>query len=159
MSNQLSFAELDYQTKKRQTRREIFLAEMERVVPWRALLAVLEPHYPTTGRRGRPPAKLETMLRIHLMQQWFSFSDRQMEDGLYEIDSVRRFAGFFSVTEALPDETTILKFRHFLQKHELTEKLLGAVNEHLKAKGLLMSKGTMVDARQICSHPAASVLP
>jgi transposase, IS5 family len=90
--------------------------------------------------------KLETMLRIHLMQQWFSFSDRQMEDGLYEIESVRRFAGFGSVTEALPDETTILKFRHFLEEHALTGKLLEAVNEHLKAKGSLMSKGTMVDA-------------
>ncbi len=146
MSHQLSFAELEYQTKKCQTRRELFLAEMEQVVPWSDLLAVRESHYPTAGRRGRPPMKLETMLRIHLMQQWFNFSDRQMEDGLYEIDSVRRFAGFSSVTEALPDESTILKFRHFLEEHQLTGKLLEAVNSHLKAKGLLMSKGTMVDA-------------
>lgn len=146
MIQQMSFADLEYNAKKRRTRREIFLAEMEQVVPWQSLLAVLEPYYPTTGRRGRPPVGLEVMLRIHLMQQWFNCSDRQMEDSLYEIESMRRFAGFHSVTEALPDESTILKFRHFLEKHELTGKLLEAVNEHLKAQGLLMSKGTMVDA-------------
>jgi IS5 family transposase len=146
MSQQLSFAELEYNAKKRLTRREVFLAEMERVVPWQDLLAVVEPHYPTSGRRGRPPMKLKAMLRIYLMQQWFNFSDRQMEDGLYEVESVRHFAGFHSVTAALPDETTILKFRHLLEAHQLTEKLLSAVNEHLQAKGLLMSKGTMVDA-------------
>lgn len=146
MIRQASFADLEYNVKKRQTRREVFLAEMERVVPWQSLLAVLEPYYPTTGRRGRQPVGLEVMLRIHLMQQWFNCSDRQMEDSLYEIESMRRFAGFSSITEGLPDETTILKFRHFLEKHELTEKLLGAVNDHLKAQGLLMSKGTMVDA-------------
>jgi len=89
---------------------------------------------------------LNRMLRIHCLQQWFSYSDRQMEDALYEIDSIRRFAGFGSVTEALPDETTILNFRHWLEKHKLTEVLLSTVNEHLKNQGLLVSKGTMVDA-------------
>jgi IS5 family transposase len=122
---------------------------MERVVPWQSLLAVVAPHYPKSGRRGRPPMGLEIMLRIYCMQQWFNYSDRQMEDALYEIDSVRRFAGFVSVTADLPDETTILKFRHLLEKHELTEKLLTAVNEHLKAQGLMVSKGTMVDATLI----------
>src|SRR5574340_1459170 len=153
MPRQTSFAELEYRNKKRRTRREVFLAEMERITPWVELLAVVEPHYPKSGRRGRPPMGLSAMLRIYLMQQWFSFSDRQMEDALYEIESVRRFAGFTSVTAALPDETTILKFRHRLETHRLTEKLLTVVNDHLKRQGLLVSKGTMVDATIV---PAAS---
>lgn len=143
---QNSFAELEYLSKKRQTRREKFLAEMEQVVPWVLLLAKLEPYYPKSGRRGRQPMSLNRMLRIYCLQQWFSYSDRQMEDALYEIDSVRRFAGFGSVTEALPDETTILNFRHWLEEHKLTEVLLSTVNEQLKQQGLLVSKGTMVDA-------------
>ena len=138
---QTSFAELEYTSKKRQTRREKFLAEMERVVPWSLLLAQLGPHYPQRGRRGRQPMPLNRMLRIHCLQQWFSYSDRQMEDALYEIDSIRRFAGFGSVTEALPDETTILNFRHWLEKHKRTEVLLSTVNDHLKDQGLLVSKG------------------
>lgn len=146
MSRQTSFAELEYRNKKRLTRREVFLAEMERVTPWVELLAVVEPHYPKSGRRGRPPMGLSTMLRIYLIQQWFNFSDRQMEDALYEIESVRRFAGFTSVTAALPDETTILKFRHLLEEKALTAPLLAAINGHLKAQGVLVSKGTMVDA-------------
>lgn len=89
---------------------------------------------------------LNRMLRIYCMQQWFSYSDRQMEDARYEIDSIRRFAGFGSVTEALPDETTILNFRHWLEKHKLTEVLLATINHYLKERGLLVSKGTMVDA-------------
>jgi IS5 family transposase len=146
MPIQTSFADLEYTYKKRQTRRELFLAEMEQVVPWSLLLTRIESRYPTTGRRGRQPMPLSSMLRIHCMHQWFSYSDRQMEDALYEIDSVRRFAGFGSVTEALPDETTILNFRHWLEKHQLTEALLATVNDHLKERGLLISKGTMVDA-------------
>jgi len=117
---QTTFADLDYDHKKRQTRREQFLSEMDKAVPWALLLAQLVPHYPTAGRRGRQPMPLPAMLRIHFMQQWFSFSDRQMEDALYEIESVRRFAGFGGVTCALPDETTILNFRHFLEDNNLT---------------------------------------
>jgi len=143
---QTTFADLDYDHKKRQTRRELFLSEMEKAVPWALLLAQLVPLYPTSGRRGRQPMPLASMLRIHFMQQWFNFSDRQMEDALYEIESVRRFAGFAGVTSALPDETTILNFRHFLEDNNLTAVLLATVNAHLKAEGLLVSKGTMVDA-------------
>jgi len=146
MSYQSSFADLEYNHKKRLTRREVFLGEMERTVPWSKLIALLEPAYPTTGRRGRQPMPLARMLRIHCLQNWFSFSDRQMEDALYEIDSVRRFAGFTSVTEALPDETTILNFRHWLEEQKLTPKLLEIINIHLKEQGLLVSQGTMVDA-------------
>lgn len=146
MSRQASFSDLEYASKKRQTRRELFLNEMEEVVPWSALLARLEPHYPKSGRRGRQPMALESMLRIYCPQNWFNFSDRQMEDALYEIESLRRFCGFSGVTEALPDETTILNFRHFLEKHDLTTALLCEINNDLKARGLLVSKGSMVDA-------------
>lgn len=104
MPRQASFADLEYASKKRQTRREVFLNEMEAVVPWSTLLARLEPHYPKSGRRGRQPMALDSMLRIYFAQNWFNFSDRQMEDALYEIESLRRFAGFSGVTAALPDE-------------------------------------------------------
>jgi IS5 family transposase len=146
MSGQLSFSDLEYANKKRRTRRELFLAAMEGVVPWAELLAVVEPHYPRAGGRGRPPMGLAAMLRVYLMQQWFALSDRQMEDALYDIESMRRFAGFCDVAAALPDETTILNFRHLLERHDLPARLLVAVNTLLKAKGLLVSQGTMVDA-------------
>ena len=146
MSRQASFADLDYTRKKRQTRREVFLKEMEVVVPWSALLSRIEPHYPKSGRRGRQPMALGSMLRIYCMQNWFNLSDRQMEDALYEIESMRRFAGFSGVTDALPDETTILNFRHLLEKHNLTAVLLDEINARLKNEGLLVSRGTMVDA-------------
>lgn len=146
MPTQTSFADLEYSCKKRQTRRELFLAEMEAVVPWPTLLAQIEPHYPSTGRRGRQPTPLGRMLRIHCMRQWFNYSDRQMEDALYEVDSTRRFAGFGGVTGALPDETTILNFRHWPGQHKLTETRLNSVNSYLKEQGLLVAKGTMVDA-------------
>jgi transposase, IS5 family len=146
MLGQGSFSDLEYANKKRRTRRELFLAEMDAVVPWPELLAVVEPHYPRTGGRGRPPVGLAAMLRIYFLQQWFALSDRQMEDGLYDIESMRRFAGFSNVAAALPDETTILNFRHLLEQHDLTARLLEAVNGLLKAKGLLVSQGTMVDA-------------
>jgi len=146
MLRQTSFSDLEYANKKRRTRRETFLAEMDAVVPWQQLLAVVEPHYPRVGGRGRPPVGLASMLRIYFLQQWFALSDRQMEDGLYDIESLRRFAGFSNVTAALPDETTILNFRHLLEQHDLTTRLLEAVNGLLKGKGLLVSQGTMVDA-------------
>jgi transposase, IS5 family len=146
MPRQTTFADLDYSHKKRQTRREVFLGEMEVVVPWPVLLSCIEPHYPRSGRRGRQPMGLASMLRIYCMQNWFNLSDRQMEDALYEIESMRRFAGFGGVTDALPDETTILHFRHLLEKHNLTVILLEEINARLQDQGLLVSRGTMVDA-------------
>jgi len=146
MSRQASFSDLEYANKKRQTRRELFLAEREAVVPWPELSGVVEPHYPRAGGRGRPPVGLAAMLRIYFLQQWFALSDRQMEDALYDMESLRRFAGFPDVTAALPDETTILNFRHLLEQHDLPARLLERVNGLLKAKGLLVSPGTMVDA-------------
>jgi IS5 family transposase len=119
---------------------------MEAVLPWSRLLGRIAPHYPTTGRRGRQPMPLSAMFRIYCLQQWFSFSDRQMEDALYEIDSVRRFAGFGSVTDRLPDETTILNFRRLLEAHDLPAQLLAEINAHLQTAGIAVSRGSMVDA-------------
>jgi IS5 family transposase len=147
--SQMSFGDSEYAGKKKRTRREVFLAEMDKVVPWKALLALIEPAYPKAGR-GRPPYALETMLRIHLMQNWFGFSDPAMEEALYEIAPVRQFA-HLSLTRAIPDETTILNFRHLLEANELAPKLLQCVNGHLCDRGLLLKRGTMVDATIIAA--------
>ena len=141
---QLSFSDAEHAGKRKQTRREVFLAEMERVVPWKALLAQIAPHYPKAGR-GRHPYAMETMLRIHLLQQWYALSDPAMEDALYEIASMRQFAQL-SLLAAIPDETTILNFRHLLERHGVAAKLLVAVNRHLQSKGLLLRQETIVDA-------------
>lgn len=151
---QTTFASLAFEQKKKPTRRERFLAEMAAVVPWAALLALIEPHYPTTGRRGRPPMPLATMLRIYFMQQWYALSDPAMEDALYEIESMRRFAGLDLTDDAIPDETTILKFRHLLEKHQLTAQMMNTINDTLEQKGLLLKGSTMVDATIIHASPS-----
>ncbi|MBS0424062.1 MAG: transposase [Proteobacteria bacterium] len=140
MSRQSSFADLDCNHKKRRTRREVFLSEMKGVMPWAVLLPHIEPHYPRTGRRGRQPMALESMFRIYCLQNGFNLSDRQMEDALYEIESMRRFSGFRGVTDILPDETTILNFRHLLEQHELTAILLEAINAHSRRRGCWFAK-------------------
>jgi IS5 family transposase len=132
-----------------QTRREVFLDEMDVVVPWKALLDLIEPHYPVAGR-GRRPYPLESKLRVHLMQNWFALSDSAMEEALYEIASLRAFARL-SLVEALPDETTILNFRHQLEANDLAEDILKAVNAHLARKGLLLKRGSIVDATIIAA--------
>src|SRR6266581_332871 len=151
---QTTFASLAFERKKKQTRRERFLAEMDAVVPWAALLGVIEPHYPKAGRRGRRPMPLETMLRIYFMQQWYALSDPAMEDALYEIESMRRFARLDLADDAMPDETTILKFRHLLERHALTGQMMNVINETLEGKGLLLKGGTMVDATIIHAPPS-----
>lgn len=143
---QQTFASLTYQAKKKQTRREKFLAEMERVVPWSKLNAVVEPHYPKAGRRGRPPMPLMAMLRIYCLQQWYAMSDPAMEDALYEIESMRRIAGLELVEDAIPDQTTILKFRRLLERHELTSKMMNVMTDTLEERGLLIQGGTMMAA-------------
>lgn len=141
---QLSFSDAEHAGKRKQTRRELFLAEMEHVVPWTSLLAQIAPHYPKAGR-GRQPYGLETMLRIHFLQQWYALSDPAMEEALYEIASMRQFAKL-SLLAAIPDETTILNFRHLLERHGIAAKLLQAVNRHLQDNKLLPRTGTIVDA-------------
>ncbi len=147
--SQISFSDAEYAGKRKKTRREVFLEEMEQIVPWKALLKVLEPFYPVTGR-GRRPYPLETMLRVHLMQNWFALSDPAMEEALYEIASLRAFAGL-NLREAIPDETTILNFRHLLEEYDLAEDILKQVNAHLTRKGLMLKRGSIVDATIIAA--------
>jgi len=127
----------------------VFLDEMELVVPWKVLLKIIEPHYPVAGR-GRRPYALESMLRVHLMQNWFALSDPAMEEALYEIASLRSFARL-SLNEPLPDETTILNFRHLLEANDLAEDMLKAINALLARKGLLLKRGSIVDATIIAA--------
>jgi IS5 family transposase len=147
--SQISFSDAEYAGKRKKTRRELFLEEMDQVVPWKALLKVIEPFYPVAGR-GRRPYPLETMLRVHLMQNWFALSDPAMEEALYEIASLRSFAGL-NLREAIPDETTILNFRHMLEEYDLAEDILKQVNAHLARKGLLLKQGSIVDATIIAA--------
>ena len=142
---QMSFSDAEYAGKRKQTRRERFLEEMEKVVPWDALLALIEPHYPKAGN-GRRPYPLKTMLRIHLLQNWFGYSDPAMEEALYEVAPLRRFAGLSLARGSVPDETTILNFRRLLETHQLAGGILTAVNTHLGEQGLLLRQGTIVDA-------------
>lgn len=143
--SQPTFAALAFANKKKKTRREEFLEEMDQVVPWAQLLKVIRKYYPKAGN-GRPPLGLEKMLRIYFLQQWFNLSDPAMEDALYDIESLRRFAGIELGQDEVPDETTILNFRHLLERHNLTKKLFGRVTAHLAAKKLLLRQGTIVDA-------------
>ena len=149
---QLGFGEYEQTTAKKRTRRERFLAEMEAVVPWKALIDLIEPHYPkTSSKGGRPPYPLGTMLRIHLMQQWYDLSDPGMEDALIEVPTMRRFAGIDLISDRIPDETTILAFRHLLEKHDLGDQIFEAVKAHLKANGMAMKQGTIIDATLIAA--------
>ena len=130
---------------KKPTKREKFLAEMERVVPWKELYALIDPFYPKAGK-GRPPVGLERMLRIHFLQSWFNLSDPAAEEALYDMESMRRFVGIDPGNEPVPDETTICKFRHLLEAHGLGERIFQEVNAHLEEKGLRLSEGTIMDA-------------
>ncbi|MDI1341920.1 IS5 family transposase [Polaromonas sp.] len=147
--SQISFADAEYAGKRKKTRREVFLEEMDVVVPWRVLLKIIEPHYPVAGR-GRRPYALESMLRVHLMQNWFALSDPAMEEALYEIASLRSFARL-NLNEPIPDETTILNFRHLLEANDLADDILKAVNALLARKGLLLKRGSIVDATIIAA--------
>jgi transposase, IS5 family len=155
MGDQLSFASLDYTAKKKRTKRDVFLAEMGTIVPWTKLEALIEPHYPKLGPQGgRRPFPLSTMLRIYCLQQWYNLSDPGAEEALYDIQSMRAFAGLELGHDAIPDETTILNFRHLLERHELTKAVFAAVSEHLAEKGELLRGGTIVDATLIAASPS-----
>lgn len=149
---QMSLSPSGYERKTKRTRKREFLDEMERVVPWAELVALIAPHAPARGARGgRPPFAVETMLRIHFLQQWFNLSDPAMEEALYDTPMFREFAGLDLGEENLPDESTILRFRHLLERHQLSLQLLAAVNATLAAKGLLLKSGTVVDATLIAA--------
>lgn len=147
--DQATFSELEYANKKRKTRREKFLERMDSLIPWQKLEKKIRRHYPKRGR-GRPPYPLSVMLRVHCIQLFYNLSDPAMEDMLYEIESVRRFVGL-RLSGPLPDETTILKFRHLLEKHNLGSKLFEAINQHLADNDLMLKEGTIVDASIIAS--------
>ena len=143
---------LNLSTKK--TRKREFLEQMEKVVPWAVLVQIVAPHYPKS-KTGRPPFPIETMLRIHYMQQWFGMSDPAMEEALHDMPLLREFAKLDGVLNRLPDETTILRFRHLLEKHDLAPDMLRVVNDLLRHKGLLLKTGTAIDATLI-SAPSST---
>jgi transposase, IS5 family len=149
--SQRSFASAEFALKKKRTRREKFLAEMERVVPWARLIAVIEPLYPTSGRVGRQPMGVPKMLRMYLLQQWYGLADEALEDAIYDSQALRDFVGIDLSRESVPDATTLLKFRRLLEAGELTKKMFDEINTHLRQQGLLMRAGTIVDATIIAA--------
>jgi len=155
MPKQMSFSELEYGAKKRVTRRERLLGVIEAVTPWAQLLAVIEPHYPKVQGSGRRPLGAERMLRMYIAQQCLGLSDEGIEDAIYDSQAVRRFVGIDLGRESAPDATTLLKFRRLLETHELTRKTFEAINARLAAEGLLLRKGTIVDAT-IIAAPAST---
>ena len=149
--NQRSFASAEYAMKKKRTRREKFLADMERVVPWSRLIAVIEPLYPTSGRVGRQPIGVPRMLRMYCLQQWYGLADEALEDALYDSQAMREFVSIDLAREQVPDATTLLKFRRLLLDNDLTKALFEEINAHLAEQGLLMRAGTIVDATIIAA--------
>ena len=142
--------------KTKVTRREQFLAEMDAVVPWARLIGLIAPHYPKAGPKGgRPPMPLETMLRVYFLQNWYALSDPMAEETLYDSEAMRRFAGIELGDDRIPDETTILNFRHLLERHGLTEALFTEVNAHLADKGISLRSGIDVFARRIVGWRAS----
>jgi IS5 family transposase len=153
MQRQGSFSQAEYAGKKKQTRRDKFLAEMELVVPWARLVERLRPLYPK-GERGRPPIGLERMLRIYFLQQWYGLADEALEDALYDTQALRGFVGIDLNRAPVPDATTVLHFRHWLEQHDLTRVLFKKVGTVLEERGLLMRQGTIVDATIIAAPPS-----
>lgn len=151
---QSSFSELEYARKKKRTRRDHFLAEIEAVTPWSALEAEIEPFYPKGDGRGRPPIGLRRMLRMYVAQQCFGLSDEGIEDAIYDSQAIRGFVGIDLARESAPDATTLLKFRRLLEEHGLTRKIFERINAHLADKGLMMREGTIVDATLIAAPPS-----
>jgi len=151
---QLSFASYEFSQKKRVTRREKFLGEMEMVVPWASLQALIEPLYPSSGRVGRPPIGVPRMLRMYCLQQWFGLADEALEDAIYDSQAMRDFLGIDLGRQSVPDATTLLKFRRLLEEHQLTAQVFEQINRHLAEHGLLLREGTMVDATIIAAPPS-----
>lgn len=153
MTRQISFAETESHGRKRVTRRQRFLGEIESVVPWQRLSAAIEPHYPK-GRRGRPPIGLVRILRSYFLQQWYGLSDEALEDALYDRKAMRTFAGIDLAVEAVPEATALLKFRKLLVAHDLTRKLFDEIGVMQCERGLLMKEGTIWDATIIAAPPS-----
>src|SRR5215471_10365678 len=152
---QLTLAAVGFERYVKTTRRAAFLAEMERIVPWSALCGLIEPFYPKPGN-GRPPVGVERMLRIYFLQQWFNLSDPTVEEALYDSLAMRRFVGIDLGREPVPDETTVCRFRHLLEQHDLGRQLFDEVQRHLAAQGLKVATGTLLDDRLLT---AISLIP
>ena len=148
---QTTFSELEYAAKKKQTRRDRFLADIEAVTPWPDLLAVIEPFYPKGEGRGRPTIGLERMLRMYVAQNCFGLSDKGIEDAIYDSQAIRCFVGIDLARESAPDATTLLRFRRLLEEKALTDSIFNAINAHLAEKGLFLRQGTLVDATIIAA--------
>ena len=151
---QASFSELEYAAKKKRTRRDRFLADIEAMTPWPALVAAIDPFYPKNEGPGRPTIGLERMLRMYVAQNCFGFSDEGTEDAIYDSQAIRRFVGVDLSREKAPDATTLLKFRRMLEEHQLTDSIFNAINSHLAEKGLFLRQGTVVDATIIAAPPS-----
>src|SRR5262247_1831284 len=151
---QLTLATAGFERYAKTTRRAVFLAEMERVVPWSALCALIEPFYPKPGN-GRPPVGVERMLRMYFLQHWFNLSDPAVEEALYDSPVMRAFVGIDLGREPVPDETTVCKFRHLLEEHRLGPVLFETVTAYLRGRGIAVSTGTIVDAT-IISAPSST---
>ena len=153
MTYQTRFTHAEFAAKKQTPRREKFLSRMEEVIPWKQLLAVIEPYYPK-GERGRPPIGLERMLRVYFLQQWYGLADEALEDALYDSQALQQFARVDLGDDGVPDATTLLNFRRLLETHDLCKGLFSAINADLTARGLLLREGTLVDATLIAAPPS-----
>lgn len=152
---QITFAEAEFASKKKQTRRDRLLADLESLVPWSVLESVIEPHYPKTdGKQGRPAMGLSRMLRMYILQQVMGFSDEGTEDAVYDSAAIQLFLGIDLGRDAVPDATTLLRFRRLLETHGLTQQIFAAVNYQLATKGLYLKEGTVVDATIIAAPPS-----
>ena len=154
MNNQISFADVEYANRRKTTKKEQFLNAMEEIIPWQRWISIIEPYYPS-GKRGRPPVGIETMLRMYLLQCWFSLSDEGLEDAIYDSYAFRSFMKIDFINEQVPDATTLLKFRHLLESHHIGEKIFSDVKDRLDAAGLIMHGDTIVDAT-IISAPSST---
>jgi len=152
--NQMTFSDMEFSGRKRVTQKEKFLREMNEIIPWTAWVSKILPYYPT-GKRGRPPRGIEVMLRMYLLQIWFNLSDEGLEDAIYDSYAMRSFMRIDFTSEQVPDATTLLKFRHLLEKHNIGEQLFADVNRRLEKAGLMMHGGTIVDAT-IISAPSST---
>ena len=142
---QQTFTDIEYSNRKRKTKREEFLEAMDEIIPWDHWVGLIRPYYPS-GKRGRPPKSIETMLRMYLMQNWFNLSDAAIEDAIYDSHAMRNFMHIDFLTEQVPDATTLLHFRHLLEEHKIGEQIFADVNTRLENAGLIMHGGTIVDA-------------
>lgn len=147
---QQTFTDIEYSNRKRMTKRETFLNSMDEMIPWEYWVQMIRPFYPS-GKRGRPPRGIETMLRMYLMQIWFSLSDEGMEDAIYDSYAMRSFLNIDFLKEQVPDATTLLKFRHLIEEQGIGQQIFADVNSRLETAGLIMHGGTIVDATLIAA--------